>query len=113
MNKININDIVNDNFNIFQINLIKKSIGKLTINQWINRMKQVLYERSWDEKNMVLHDVIKGIVDKRLYWDNCDKNIKQEILNWIERIHLDVRNKIWNERCEIIKEKEKELGIRN
>ena len=69
-------------------------------------------ERSADQQNLIVHDVIREIINKRIYPDYCNnKIIRKEILRWCEGIHDNARIEILNKRCVEVKEIEKERGI--
>lgn len=80
------------------------------IKLWMERLEYRLYSKAISNNDTILHEVIRGIINKLLCPDYCNKVIKEEILQWIKNINEDVRNKIWNKRCEKIKNKEKKLG---
>ena len=74
-NEIIINEIVEENFKKFKMNLLNEVIGNKTIELWIERIKKVLYKRSWDQNNTILHEIIKGIVNKRVCLDDCNNKL--------------------------------------
>jgi len=111
-NKHKIIDIIEENNKKFVNGLRENNIGELMIKLWVDRMNKELFERSADKKHLIIYGVIRGIINKRIYRDEINnKVIKEKILEWIKNIHKDIREKIWNYRCEKMKEKEKELQI--
>ena len=96
------------NNDIFIKNLTEEEIGSVEIKLWIKRINTRIYERSNDNIDNVIHDIIRGIFNKLICPEYCEnKKIRKEITNWMKNIYRDARKDIWIYRCEQIKEEEK------
>jgi hypothetical protein len=107
-------EIVEASFKIFKENLEKEGLSEGKINLGIKRLNEKLFERSSYSNSWIIYDIIKGYVNNQLFFYNnnkFDKIIEKEIIRWIENIHKEARIKIWNARCDKVKNLEKNAGI--
>ncbi|RIA82929.1 hypothetical protein C1645_743436 [Glomus cerebriforme] len=106
-NKTTLYEIVQDNIKKLIENLKKKHI-KVNEEFWFDRIIRILLEKSTIKQNqLIIHECIKGIFNKRLLEIDNNKEIKHEMGKFIEGIVVGTKEKIWNDRCDQINKIEK------
>ncbi|RIA89662.1 hypothetical protein C1645_824547 [Glomus cerebriforme] len=84
MNKHTLYDIVNEQISINIRNLKTKNIY-VNEERWTDRIIKILLEKSMIKSNqLIIHDCIKGIFNKRITEIDRNKNIKEEMVKFIE-----------------------------
>ncbi|RIA98031.1 hypothetical protein C1645_850564 [Glomus cerebriforme] len=106
-NKITLYDIVNNNIEKL-INKLKQQGIRINEEIWTKRIVELLLERSTIKENqLIIHECIKGIYNKKLTNIDNNKQIRREIKEFIEDIAMDTKKNIWNEQCNEITRQEK------
>ncbi|RIA92327.1 hypothetical protein C1645_820838 [Glomus cerebriforme] len=107
MNSFTLYDIVNGNILKNIENLKKKNIY-VNKDWWMDRIIKILLDKSTIKANqLIIHECIKGIFNKRLTEMKQNKDIKVEMEKLIEGIAIGTKEKIWNEWCGKINKIEK------
>ncbi|RIA84027.1 hypothetical protein C1645_832890 [Glomus cerebriforme] len=107
MNSFTLYDIVNENISKNIENLKNKNIY-VNKDRWMDRIIKILLDNSTIKANqLIIHECIKGIFNKRLTEIEKNKDIKIEMEKFIEGITIGTKEKIWNERCDKINKMEK------
>ncbi|RIA90126.1 hypothetical protein C1645_823747 [Glomus cerebriforme] len=97
MNTYTLYDIVNKNILTNIGNLKTKNIY-VNEERWKDRIIKILLEKSSIKSNqLIIHDCIKGIFNKRLTEIDRNKEIKYEMEKLIQGIALGVKEKIWRD----------------
>ncbi|RIA88910.1 hypothetical protein C1645_825634 [Glomus cerebriforme] len=76
--------------------------------RWTDRIIRILLEKSMIKANqLIIHECIKGVFNKKLLLIENNKEIIKEMENLIEGIAIGMKEKIWNDRCNQINKIEK------
>ncbi|RIA81966.1 hypothetical protein C1645_836121 [Glomus cerebriforme] len=104
MNSFTLYDIVNENI-LKNIESLKNKNIHVNKERWMERIIKILLEKSTNQ--LIIHECIKGIFNKRLIEIDQNKDIQIEMEKLIEGIATETKEKIWNERCDKINKMDK------